>query len=507
MNKRIKKEIETSCEYSFPDYMGDIKKILSCRAKCRDIGKLTADGALEVNGIVEYEVLYADSENKLTAINTSSDYTVSAPINEETFRDSHITNRVSAFSLRVTGPRKLSMRASVENEITMTHSASMPVLGGALDGENQAESCTRVIKIEDYIYGEVLEREYAEEAERLPGMAGEEVEIVTSGGEVRITEASMTESGAELRGEVMLYAIVKVPNEPPFRIAKVIPISENVKVSGAEREMAVIPRAEVTGVSFGLSDDSDDKVIVANAVVELTAAAATNEELEVVTDAYLIEKETQAEYSDFEYETLAEIKREELVITERVPIGNISSENIRGVVLALGDISEAGAKLSGKGAVIGGKIALTLIACEINDDGSVAYIPIKHSFEFEENVNIGSQISGNSYIRCTMTVLSAEALIDGDEIEVRCIADATLSCGTVAVINKLDSLEVIGDVDATSSASVSVYYPSFGDTLFSVAKKYHKALSAVAEVNSLTDAASVSDVKSSPVTAKKLFII
>ena len=72
----------------------------------------------------------------------------------------------------------------------------MPVLGDALDGENQAESCTRVIKIEDYIYGEVLEREYAEEAERLPGLGGDDVEIIAAGGEVRITEASATDGGS-----------------------------------------------------------------------------------------------------------------------------------------------------------------------------------------------------------------------------------------------------------------------------------------------------------------------
>ena len=507
MNNRIKKEVETGCEYSFPDYMGDIKKILSCRARCRDIGKITADGVLEVNGVVEYEVLYADSENKLTAINTSSDYVVNAPINENAFLDSSVEGRVNNFSMRVAGPRKLSMRASVENEITLTHKAEMSVSGDALNGENLFESSTRVIKTEDYLYGAVLEREYAEEAERLSGIAGEDVEIVSSGAEVNITEATSVDGGAELRGEIVLYAIVKAPNEPPFRVSKVIPISENVEISGAEKDMSIIPRGDVTSVSFGLSDDQDDKVIVANAIVELSANAITNEELEVITDAYLIDKETKANHSDFGYKTLTELKREVVEITERVPVGNVLTGNIRGIISSVAEISEATATASGKGAKINGKISLTLIACEINDDDTVSYMPIKHNFDFDEYVNISSQINDNSAVRCTLSYPSVESLIDGDEIEVKCKFVADVTVNSESVIKKLDSLEVIGDVCAGSSATVSVYYPVEGDTLFSIAKKYHKSLASVAEANSLADEVSVSDIKAEPIGKKKLFII
>ena len=507
MNKRIKREVETGCEYSFPDYMGDIKKILSCRARCRDIGKLTADGALEVNGVVEYEVLYADSENKLTAISTSSDYTVSAPINEDTFRDSSVEGRVSSFSMRVTGPRKLSMRASVDNEVTLTHSASVAVLGDALNGENPSETDTRVIKIEDFIYGDVLEREYAEEAERLPGLAGEEIEIIAAGGDVRITEATATDGGAEFKGEIILYAIVKAPNEPPFRISKVIPISEAVEIAGALREMPIIPKAEVTSVSFGLNDDGDDKVIVANAIISLSANAVTNEEVEVITDAYLIDMETKAEYSNFNYETLSEIKRESIEVAERVPISSIVGDNIRGLVSSVAEISDVVATAVGKTAKIAGKIMLAMVACEINDDNSVGYIPIKHSFEFEENVNLSSQISDNSVVRCTLSHPDASALIDGDEIDVRCSFSASVSVNLSSSANRLDSLEVVGELDGGRSASVSVYYPTAGDTLFSVAKRYHKPLAAVAEANALLDSVSLTEAKGSPLGKNKLFII
>ena len=67
MDRRIQKECESGCEYILPDYMGDIKKILMSSARVVPSGKLAGGGNVEASGVVEYEILYADSEGKLTA--------------------------------------------------------------------------------------------------------------------------------------------------------------------------------------------------------------------------------------------------------------------------------------------------------------------------------------------------------------------------------------------------------------------------------------------------------
>ena len=506
MNRRVKREVETGTEYSFPDYMGDIKKILSSRARCRDIGKLCADGVLEVNGVVEYDILYADSENKLTSITTSSDYTVSVPVGEDTYRDSLTSGRVNSFSLRVTGPRKLSMKSSVENDICITHDSELAPRGGALDGESACERSTRVIKTENLLYGEVLEREYAEEAERLPELSGEELEIIGAGGNVRILEANAADGGVEIKGELILSAIVKAPGEPPFRVSKTIPILQTLEINGAERNMPVIPRATVTSVSFGQNDEGDDKVIVANGIVEFSACAVKNEEIEVILDAYLLDKETKGEYSKFTYDSISSVDSECIEVSSSIPRDGLAAQNIRGILSADGEICDSVARLSSKGAEIEGKIALTLVACEINDDGSANYFPIKHTFDFSENVNISGQIKDNTLLVCTASVLDVTPLIDGDEISVKCSLGLLLSTYDRGEITKLDSLSVIGELPSGSTSTVTVYYPTPGDTLFSVAKKYHKSLSDIAKANSLTEGVSAGDGETSFSGVKKLFV-
>ena len=104
MNRKITKECESSCEYVLPDYMVDIRKVLTCRARIVPGGSFVSDGAFEVSGVVEYEITYADSENRLTVISCSSDYSVTAAVDTEACDGAFAESVIYLFS----APRNLS---------------------------------------------------------------------------------------------------------------------------------------------------------------------------------------------------------------------------------------------------------------------------------------------------------------------------------------------------------------------------------------------------------------
>ena len=174
MNKRTRKEVDSSCEYILPDYMGDIKKILTSKARILPGGRFASDGEVEVTGTVEYEVIYADSENRLTAVNTSSDYSVSLPIPAEGYVGCAADGRVANFNIRITGPRKMSLKSSVEVAAVITTEAELEVVGDVFSGEREPQYTSRSISVENAKYGKSLEREYAEEAERLGGVMADD---------------------------------------------------------------------------------------------------------------------------------------------------------------------------------------------------------------------------------------------------------------------------------------------------------------------------------------------
>ena len=167
MNKRMRRDVECSCEYVLPDYMGDIKKILTSKARVLPGGRFVSDGGIEITGTVEYEVLYADSENKLTAVNASSDYSVVLPTDAESYVGSAADCHVEGFSIRITGPRTMSLKSGVAVSAQVTTSAELEVLGDVFGGEREPQYVSREISVESAKYGKSLEREYAEEAERI----------------------------------------------------------------------------------------------------------------------------------------------------------------------------------------------------------------------------------------------------------------------------------------------------------------------------------------------------
>ena len=108
------------------------------------------------------------------------------------------------------------MRAVVDTDTLISYSSDESVGGDAAEREDVECEYVSVVS-ERYVHSSPIEREYAEEGDRLDGMAGEDVEIISVGGEVVIREAIPKDGGAEVRGDLNIYAIVRAPMQPPFR--------------------------------------------------------------------------------------------------------------------------------------------------------------------------------------------------------------------------------------------------------------------------------------------------
>ena len=93
MNRRLQKDCESSCEYILPDYLGDVKKLVSSVARVVPSGHFESDAELECAGIVSYDIVYLDSENKLSTASFSSDYDFSLKKGED-YLDSYVRSDV-----------------------------------------------------------------------------------------------------------------------------------------------------------------------------------------------------------------------------------------------------------------------------------------------------------------------------------------------------------------------------------------------------------------------------
>ena len=508
MNRKIQKECESSCEYILPDYMGDIKKLLFYRAKAIPTGKFVGEGNLEISGAVEYELLYADTENKLTCVTASSDYSENFAINGDSYADSGEEAEVCSLKVRVTGPRKISMKAEVKSRLTLSEESAFDVAGDVFSDKNKAERCTRVINYAASAFKKSGEREYAEIAERLSEVSCDEVEVLLATGSVKISDVKASEGKVAVIGENIVTAILKAPDSPPFRIKKEIPFEEIVEAEGATAESVALADGFISSVSIGLSDDNGECVAVANVIAEYTVELIENRSAEVITDAYLTSCDTENKYCQEEYMSPVSSAVKEISLTVAADKNSLSISDAKEILAIFSEIRSPSATVKNNGCEISGEIVSCGVACEINVDGTVSYIPFKIHSDFKENVNLSCQLPENASVECTLLAVDCEPCMDSENITAKCSVTAKLSVFTKEKINRLSSCNtVLGETKAKKDSVITVYYPKNGEKLFDVAKRYKTTSQKIAIDNKLSETALSSlDTAESLLGVKKLII-
>ena len=488
MNKIYQKECESSCEYSLPDYLGDVKKILNVSASVIPSGKFVNDGEVNFSGVVSYDILYSDSEGKLSRITTSSDYDLSLPVDSDLYEDSFAEGRVANLSVRLTGPRKLTAKAVVSSNVKVSYNESLTCGGDAFADGNTPETVTCNISVEKTLFASSPEREYAEEAERLDGVSSDEIEVISASGQTRILEATPTENGVLVRGELIITCIIRTTEQPPFAIKKTVPFEETVNLDGLMPDMQVLADGYLSSVTAGVSDDVGGCVITVNAISELYCMASKNEDAALTKDAYLKNRETCGKYEDLEYSSIVCMKTEEGSFTASVSRGDIGCENIRDILTLGTDVRSFQKSITSGGFEISGDATVSGIACEINENGSIGYVPVKFTAPFKVFVSCNTSFPESAQLECSVTPVETEGVLDAEKLTVKCMLKIGYRVTSCDFIRRMTECSVVGDTEYKSClSSITVYYPDEDESLFEIAKKFHTTGAKIASDNSLSE--------------------
>lgn len=479
---------ESTCEYVLPDYQGDIKKILCAEARTIPSGKYAGGSDVEFAGVVAFDVLYTDSEGKLTDATFTSDYEVSLPISAEDYLDAAADTTVQNLSLRLSGPRKITAKCALATRVSLRENDSIVVGGdGFLEGRTP-EVKEESIRVRSRSFGNSGEREYADELAKLEGIPPEQVEVIAAGGSVTVNDAEGVEGGVLLRGVITFHAIVKSGDQPPFGVKKEIPFEEMISITGAAPHDAAVASAHLSSVSTAVNADAEGgSAITVSGVAEYTAAVDDNTELSVATDAYLKEAESDAVTRDFRYEEF---------LTSAVGTLTVGGEYqpkededvLRDIFLTTAQIRTSEKHVEKNAVTVDGECHFHAVGCAVEEDGQVSYGNVKFSVPFSETVRLPISVPEDAKIECVMIPTDATAELYDGGIRAQCRVMCTISVGEEKNIRILESLNV-GEAyeDAGRETKITVCYPVPEDTLWNVAKRYHTSVAKVAVDNALTE--------------------
>jgi len=483
--KIYQKDVESSAEYILPDYMGEIKKILTVTARTVPTGRFVNESGAEFSGIVNYDVLYTDADGKLSSFSTSSDFSVGCSVPENGEVDVNCALHVAAVSLRPLGARRVLLKSTVGCNMYVLAGESVECAGDAFVANERPEVLKRNIQREDMLYKEGEDKEYSIEAEKLAEMSAEEVEILATSGAVKINEATAIDGGVRVSGDIVITSIIKTPEQPPFAISRTIPFEENVPISEINISSAVA-EGYLNSICASVKEEGEFAVITQSARMALSTRVSLCEEAEIVCDAYLKNRNTEGVYENYDYYGAAHLLCTSESFTVGVARADAGIEEVREVIYTAFDLHSVEYELLDGEVKITGEATVSGVACEINDDNEV-YIPIKFTSPFSLSVPLDCKIGESTVLYASISAVSATPILESDMLSIKCCVNIHLHIRNKKSIKRMVECNIVGEEEYVHNpAQIKIYYPDAEETLFDIAKKFHTSPLSIALDNGIS---------------------
>ena len=238
-----------------------------------------------------------------------------------------------------------------------------------------------------------------------------------------------------------------------------------------------------------MSEDADGSVITVNAISELYCMASENAEIEIITDAYLKNRNTNAKYEDYEYSSVVCMNTVEEQFSVSQSRSEIGCENIREVLTLSADIRSFEKNTTSVGFTISGEALFCGVACEINEENTPTYIPVKFTAPFSVNVNCNTQLPASASLDVSLCPIDCSVILDPEELSVSCFVKIGYRVTDKTIVNRMTECSIVGEEEYKPTLSrISVYYPEEEETLFDIAKKFHTTSAKIASDNKLDEA-------------------
>ena len=477
---------ESVGEYSLPDYNGDVRKILTVRTKVFPSGKFVGDDSLEISGTVGYEIVYLDSENNITHTEFTTDYEAAVKINSETYIDSDVRSSVLTCNVRLVGPRKLSVKCSLDNDFKISERRTYSI-GGDAFMELEPETLDSSASILTASFSSADGREISAELLSIEGAIADEVEILLCDARLEQSYTDVSEGKATIKGDIVFTSLVRNAEQIPQLVIKSVPYSEELSLDDSDSFASIDCRVDFTSIKSSVTPTEDGISLSACASVIPRLTGKKNRSLELVSDAYLKERSSSNEYVDFGYIEHVASERKDDVLEYKLSPTELGLEGSAEVIYTDAHARVEKCEIQDDGVVIVGEIRVSGIACQVFEGASPLFSPIKINLPFEQNVNINCQKHGNMRSNCTVNVNAVKVNIDENGAVVNLDISSFVTISTERRQRCLGA-SYLGDEEYERDDSVvTVYYPDSSESLFSIAKRFHTSVVSIAESNRLTE--------------------
>lgn len=469
---------EVSAEVSLPDYRPEIKRLVRVSATVSPPARYVGAANTELSGSVDFCILYTGNDGALYATSHTSEYRIGIPTelpSDATLGEGLVCDAdvlPEPCNARVLSPRKLSIKCRLR--------AHMRLFG------------IRLIENGDLLAGVAAEKLYGscDTSELFAGVGeplllhdeivcdtqSEDLRVVCADGQVFVSEATAGSGCINCRGEVALKLLCAhdATALPPSQLLRRIPFEGVIEADGCEVNCAASAFGTCTDVSVTVEDGR----ILCDLSVVLQGRAQRDRNLSYVRDAFALDA-----HSDGKTDFLT-LPQSRSCVCANFSIGQtLTAEEAglkSGVTVIDAMLFPLLAELTEENGrdILSGRCRVHLTLCD--DAGEIFSHEVEIPYRYE-NENKGAYLA-DSFVH--ISPISCRARADGERLGIDAELAVSLLTRTATPIQYLSACKM-GESCPAPTGECTVCFPAPTDTLWSVAKRYHKPLSHLTGINTL----------------------
>jgi len=465
---------ELSGDFTLPDYQPEIKRLLRVTASVLPPAKYVGGREAELEGNVDYFVLYTGSDNEVYCAPLTTDYKLTVPVDAD---DDHgavgmqicASVRPEAVSGRVTSPRKLSIKcrlratAYVSGDIGVENGLGnsgeeLEVLYGKADVTSVFCGVGEMLKLSD---------------EMIVNGDTDQLRVISADGRVLVSEASVTEGAVNCRGELYLKLLMsREDGGEPYTALRKLPFSQTIAVDGAHSGYSSAVRGTVGEMNITV----DDGRVGIDAGVILEAESYGGRSVEYVKDAYSAQRNGECEYMEAEYIKDGNAFFGNFTLSDSASLEEAGMSNSDIIIDACGEVIPEEYAFENGRCRITGKARFSLLT---KRDGEYGIADMELPFKYD----VKTADSATEAI-CEANVVSCRARADGDRVGI----DAEIGIFGKSYCRdkvKMPCRVELFDLRERPKGEIRICYPSSSDSLWSIAKRYGVPAKSLCERNAL----------------------
>lgn len=467
---------ELSNDYTLPDYLGEIRKVLRISASVSPSSKYVKGNTAEFNGNIEYTLLYVGTDGELYATALPAEYSFSVPLEISGAYD--LSEGINLFSesvdesltTRVTSPRKLNVKCRLNSQI---EGYGILVSEERITGEADIDSLVR-LKKEAIISSAVCALCDPLEISADVDIQDPNTRVISGSCCIRINETIPSEDLLDIRGEATISLIVSEKDSSPVRcITKSVPFEKRLEIDGMSSRASLKLNCFVSDLSISVNDND----IHCEIEILPDIIAYNDNSLSYTEDIYSTERSSECAYKDLSIQHVSSVEYVNFSQSERIPLSDTvipqGSQTIE--VLCKPSIDKIDEE-NGK-AIIYGQCKYSVIT---HKDGEYSGTEIPLGFKY---------VCGKDeakVVEARVSVISAKLRLDGGNLAVDTELSIRKLCANDIDVKTVSEVR-FGDLSEKRNGDIILCFPSTDDTPWSVSKRYQVSPDALKGIGSSTD--------------------